>query len=121
MPFSINVRNTGGISVIEIVGRVVMGDRLQDLRRTIEELVKTGEKNVILDLAGVSYVDSSGFGEIVWIYTKLKGVGGTLALASLTSKAKDLLQMTKLLTIFDVFENADAAVSALISRRKVTS
>ncbi len=112
MSLSIKTRNVDGVMVLELSGRLTIGEPVLSLRDTIRGAVEDNDLKIILDLGNVSYIDSSGLGELVSIYTTVKNKQGDVKLLKLTAKAKDLLQMTKLLTVFDTFdEEADALAS----------
>ena len=112
MSLSIKTRNVDGVMVLELSGRLTIGEPVLSLRDTIRGAIEDNDLKIILDLGNVSYIDSSGLGELVSIYTTVKNKQGDVKLLKLTAKAKDLLQMTKLLTVFDTFdEEADALAS----------
>ena len=83
------------------------------LKETILSQTKDGPRKIVLNLGEVSYIDSSGLGELVTVYTSVRNKGGDVKLLNLTSKAKDLLQLTKLLTVFDTYTDESTAVAAL--------
>jgi anti-sigma B factor antagonist len=103
-------RQAGDVTVLDMDGKITIGEGSVALRSAVRRLVKEDKKKVLLNLAGVSYIDSSGIGELVSSYTAIEGKGGgQLKLLNLTQKLQDLLTITKLLTVFDVYENeADA-------------
>ena len=107
---NINERQAGDVTVLDLSGKITIGEGSVALRAAIRRLLEEGKKRILLNLAGVSYVDSSGIGELVSSYTAIgKEEGGQLKLLNLTQKIRDLLTITKLLTVFDVYENeADA-------------
>jgi anti-sigma B factor antagonist len=103
-------RQAGDVTVLDMDGKITIGEGSVALRSAIRRLLEEGKKKVLLNLAGVGYIDSSGIGELVSSYTaiQVKG-GGQLKLLNLTQKLQDLLTITKLLTVFDVYESeADA-------------
>ena len=103
-------RQAGDVTVLDMEGKITIGEGSVALRSAIKRLLDEGKKKVLLNLSGVSYIDSSGIGELVSSYTtiQVKG-GGQLKLLNLTQKLQDLLTITKLLTVFDVYESeADA-------------
>ena len=103
-------RQAGDVTVLDMDGKITIGEGSVALRSAVRRLLEEGKKKVLLNLAGVSYIDSSGIGELVSSYTaiEVKG-GGQLKLLNLTQKLQDLLTITKLLTVFDVYESeADA-------------
>jgi anti-sigma B factor antagonist len=103
-------RQAGDVTVLDMAGKITIGEGSVALRSAIKRLLDEGKKKVLLNLSGVGYIDSSGIGELVSSYTtiQVKG-GGQLKLLNLTQKLQDLLTITKLLTVFDVYESeADA-------------
>jgi anti-sigma B factor antagonist len=109
---AIRERELDGVVILDVSGRITIGDGTIGLRKRILELLETGQTNLLLNLADVDYIDSSGLGEIVRAYTTVRNAEGQLKLLSLTRRVRDLLQITKLLTVFDVFEReADALKS----------
>ena len=106
---NINERQAGDVTVLDMSGKITIGEGSVSLRAAIRRLLEEGKKRILLNLAGISYVDSSGIGELVSSYTAINKEGGQLKLLNLTQKIQDLLTITKLLTVFDVYENeADA-------------
>ena len=106
---NINERQAGDVTVLDLSGKITIGEGSVALRAAIRRLLEEGKKRILLNLAGISYVDSSGIGELVSSYTAINKEGGQLKLLNLTQKIKDLLTITKLLTVFDVYESeADA-------------
>ena len=106
---NLNERQAGDVTVLDMSGKITIGEGSVALRTAIRRLLEEGKKRILLTLAGVSYIDSSGIGELVSSYTAINKEGGQLKLLNLTQKIKDLLTITKLLTVFDVYENeADA-------------
>ena len=102
-------RQAGDITILDMDGKVTIGEGSVALRTTIRRLLGEGKKKIILNLSGVGYVDSSGIGEFVSSFTAVKKEDGTLKLLNLTQKIQDLLAITKLLTVFDVYDSeADA-------------
>ena len=106
---NINERQAGDVTVLDMSGKITIGEGSVALRTAIRRLLEEGKKRILLNLAGVSYIDSSGIGELVSSYTAINKEGGQLKLLNLTQKIQDLLTITKLLTVFDVYESeADA-------------
>lgn len=110
MSVKLTPRKVGDVTVIDAVGRITLGEASSTFRDTIRELVSKGEKKLLLNLAEVSYIDSSGIGELVSAYTTVTNQGGQLKLLNLTKRIQDLLQITKLYTVFEVFDNEAEAV-----------
>ena len=110
---NINERQAGDVTVLDMSGKITIGEGSVALRTAIRRLLEEGKKRILLNLAGVSYVDSSGIGELVSSYTAIgKEEGGQLKLLNLTQKIRDLLTITKLLTVFDVYESEAEALNS---------
>jgi anti-sigma B factor antagonist len=109
---NIKQRQAGDVSILDLDGEVRIGDSATALRSAIRELVAAGNKKILLNLAGVRYIDSSGIGELIANYTTVGRTGGQLKLLNLTEKVQDLLVITKLLTVFDVYEDEGEALSS---------
>jgi anti-sigma B factor antagonist len=106
---NINERQAGDVTVLDMSGKITIGEGSVALRSAIRRLLEEGKKKILLNLAGVGYIDSSGIGELVSSYTAIGKEDGQLKLLNLTEKLRDLLAITKLLTVFDVYESeADA-------------
>jgi len=103
-------RQVGDVTVIDVVGRITLGEGASAFRDTIRELAANGKKKLLLNLAEVSYIDSSGIGEMVSGFTTVANQGGAVKLLNLTKRVRDLLQITKLYTVFEVFDDEAAAV-----------
>jgi anti-sigma B factor antagonist len=103
-------RDAGKVTVVDFSGRIVLGDGSALLRTTIRKLLADERKLILLNLADVDYIDSSGIGELVSGFTGVKNQGGDLKLLHLTKKVRDLLQITKLYTVFDVFTDEGTAI-----------
>jgi len=106
----LNSRQVGDVTVVDVAGRITLGEGSSALRDTLRELVGKGQKKILLNLGEVSYIDSSGIGELVSGFTTVTNSGGQLKLLGLNKRVKDLLQITKLYTVFDVHEEEAAAV-----------
>jgi anti-sigma B factor antagonist len=106
----LTTRQVGDVTVIDAVGRITLGEGASTFRDKVRELASGGRKKLLLNLADVSYIDSSGIGELVSGFTTLANQSGTLKLLNLTKRVKDLLQITKLYTVFEVHEDEAAAV-----------
>jgi anti-sigma B factor antagonist len=103
-------RQVGDVTVIDAVGRITLGEGSSTFRDSLRDLVSRGHKKLLLNLGDVSYIDSSGIGELVSGFTTVTNNGGRLKLVNLTKRVKDLLQITKLYTVFEVFDDEAAAV-----------
>ncbi len=113
MSLTIKTRKVDGITVVDMSGRLTIGEPVLQLRDNIRGFIDDGDLRFILNLGNVSYIDSSGLGELVSTYTTVRNREGDVKLLNLTSKAKDLLQMTKLLTVFDTYDDESKAVAAV--------
>jgi anti-sigma B factor antagonist len=107
----INTRTIDGVLIVDCHGRLVFGEESANLRDTVKKLINEN-KNIVLNLSGVSYIDSGGLGTLVALYTSAQTNGGKIKLASLTPRVGDLLQVTKLVTIFEVYDNEEQAVQS---------
>lgn len=109
---TITTREVSHVTIVDIDGRITLGDELGELRDTIRQLVTAGKKKIILNLAKVDYIDSSGVGELVGSYTTVRSAGGELKLMNLTQKVHDVLNVTKLYTVFDIKDDEFTAVKS---------
>jgi anti-sigma B factor antagonist len=109
---NINQRQAGDVTILDLDGEVRIGDSSTALRGAIRNLVAAGSSKILLNLKGVKYIDSSGIGELIANYTTVNRGGGQLKLLNLTEKVQDLLVITKLLTVFDVYDNEAEALSS---------
>src|ERR1700740_3826105 len=105
-------RQVDGVTIVDCSGRITLGEGSVILRDTVRHLLSKGNKKIVLNLAEVNYIDSSGIGELVSAFTTAKNQGGELKLLNLTKKVNDLLQITKLYTVFDVKDDEAGAVKA---------
>jgi anti-sigma B factor antagonist len=105
-------REVDHVVILDIDGRIVLGNETETLRTAVRELVGKGKKKIILNLAGVDYIDSSGVGELVASFTAVRNAGGELKLLNLTQKVQDVLNVTKLYTVFDVKDDEFKAVKS---------
>jgi len=108
----IKERQAGDVTVLDMTGSIRMGEGSGVLRSAIRNLVTSGKKKILLNLAGVKYIDSSGIGELIANYTTVSKDGGQMKLLSLTEKVRDLLVITKLLTVFDSYDTEDEALGS---------
>lgn len=112
MDLRIMEKESEGITILELSGRVVLGDESNQLRTKIKDILGKGKTRLILDLADVSYIDSAGLGTLVAGYTSAQNQGASMKLANLTKKFREQLHITKLVTVFEVYETvADAMKS----------
>jgi anti-sigma B factor antagonist len=107
-----STRQVDGVTIVDLSGRITLGEGSVVLRDTIKDLLGKGQKKILLNLGDVSYIDSSGIGELVSAFTSVRNQGGELKLLHLTKKVHDLLQITKLYTVFDVKDDEAAAIGA---------
>ena len=112
MSLKVSSREVGDVTVVDLSGRIVLGEGSDILRAALSDLVTKGRKKVLLNLADVNYIDSSGLGALVSGYTTLRGQQGQVKLLRLTKKVHDLLQITKLLTVFEVFDDENSALKS---------
>jgi anti-sigma B factor antagonist len=105
-------RKKGNITILDLKGKILVGDGIDELRESINESIKQKETNLLLNFKDVPYLDSTGLGEVVRSYTSLKKEGGAVKIVNLTNKVKDLLSVTKLITVFETFEDEDKAVES---------
>ena len=112
MSMKLTTREVSGVTIVDLSGKITLGEGGMTLRDEVRKLLAVGSKKIVLNLAEVTYIDSSGLGELVSAYTAVKNAGGELKLLNLTSKVRDLLVITKLVTVFDVKDNEAAAVAA---------
>ncbi len=112
MSMKIGTRQVDGITVLDCSGRITLGEGSVQLRDAVRDLLAKGQKRVLLNLGDVSYIDSSGIGELVSAFTTVKNQGGDLKLLNLTKKVHDLLQITKLYTVFDVKDDEASAIGS---------
>jgi anti-sigma B factor antagonist len=112
MQLKLTKRTVDGILAVECNGRIVFGDESSLLREEVKRAIADGQKRIVLNLAEVSYIDSGGLGTLVALHTTAHNAGGTIKLANLTKRVGDLLQVTKLLTVFDVHASEYEALEA---------
>ena len=110
MSVKLTTRQVGDVTVIDASGRITLGEGASAFRDTIRDLATKGDKKLLLNLSDVSYIDSSGIGEMVSGFTTVTNHGGQLKLLGLSKRVKDLLQITKLYTVFEVFDDEASAV-----------
>ncbi len=109
---TIDTRNVNAITILELHGKVTIGEGSREIREKTRELLDSGNKDILLNLGDVSYVDSSGIGELVSSYTTVTNQGGQFKLLHLTKKIRELLAITKLLTVFDSYDDEETAVGS---------
>jgi len=109
---NIRERQAGDVTILDMEGKITIGEGSVSVRSAIRRLLEEGKKKILLNLGGVSYVDSSGIGELVSSYTTIGREGGQLKLLNLTQKIQDLLGITKLLTVFDTYDDEATALNS---------
>jgi len=107
-----STRQVDGVTIVDLSGRITLGEGSVVLRDAVKDLLGKGQKKILLNLGDVSYIDSSGIGELVSAFTSVRNQGGELKLLHLTKKVHDLLQITKLYTVFDVKDDEAGAIAA---------
>ena len=112
MSFKATAREINGVTVVDVSGRITLGEGSAMLREMVRDLLNKGQKRIVLNLGDVSYIDSSGIGELVSGFTTVRNQGGELKLLNLTKKVHDLLQITKLYTVFDVHTDEQTALGS---------
>jgi anti-sigma B factor antagonist len=115
----IDERNVGDVVVLDLKGKITLGEGDELLKDKVNSLVNQGHKKIILNLADVPYIDSAGLGEVVRTYTTVSRQGGSLKLLNLTKRITDLLSITKLLTVFETFDAENDAVRSFTASAKV--
>ena len=115
MSIKATTRQVRGVTIVDLSGQIKLGEGSSVLRDTVKDLIGKGRKNILLNLGDVNYIDSSGIGELVSAFTSVRNQGGELKLLHLTKKVHDLLQITKLYTVFHVLDDEGAAVAAFSS------
>ena len=112
MALLIEPREVSHVVILDIRGRIVLGDEIHLLRDAVRKLIADGKKKIILNLAELDYIDSSGVGELVGSFTTVRNAGGELKLLNLTQKVHDVLHVTKLYTVFDIRDDEFQAVKS---------
>jgi anti-sigma B factor antagonist len=108
----ITIRTIGDIRILDCSGKITLGEGTMTVRNTVRDILKEDGKKIILNLGDVNYIDSSGIGELVSTYTTVASSGGKMKLLNLTKKIQELLAITKLLTVFHVFNDEQAAIDS---------
>jgi anti-sigma B factor antagonist len=112
MAMKFNRRQVDGVTILDLSGRITLGEGSVTLRDAVRDAISQGDKQILLNLAYVDYIDSSGIGELVSAFTSVRNTGGELKLLHLTKKVHDLLQITKLYTVFDVKDDESQAITS---------
>jgi anti-sigma B factor antagonist len=109
---TISSRTNGDVTIVDIGGKITLGEGALAIREKVRELTGAGTKKIVLNLGDVNYIDSSGIGELVSAFTNVSNAGGQLKLLNLTKRVQDLLQITKLYTVFEVHDDESKAVAS---------
>ena len=112
MPLKMTERTVDGVAVMDLEGRIVLGEESSALRERVKNLLSADRKKIVLNMANVSYIDSAGLGALVASFTSAKNQGAILKLVNLGQKFREVLQVTKLLTVFEVYDTEAAAISS---------
>jgi len=112
-------RQVDGIAVVDVSGRIILGEETKLLRETIQHLIGAGQNDIILNLGEVSFIDSAGIGELVSAFTSVRNRGGDMKLLRLTRRVHDVLQITKLYTVFDIKDDEAAAIKSFHMRKNI--
>ena len=112
MTMKSTTRQVDGVSIVDLSGRITLGEGSTMLRDIVRDMIAKGQKKILLNLGDVTYIDSSGIGELVSAFTTVRNGGGELKLLNLTKKVHDLLQITKLYTVFDIKDDEAAAIQS---------
>jgi anti-sigma B factor antagonist len=112
MEITIQLRELSGIAILDMSGRITLGDGSVALRETVRDQVASGKQAIIINLGNVTYMDSSGLGELISAFTTAKNRGATLKLLNLTKRIRNLMEITKLYTVFDIYDDEDTAVNS---------
>jgi len=112
MALSMDTKESNGITILTLAGRITLGDESNHLRNKVKELLEQGHKKLVLDLGDVSYIDSAGLGTLVAAFTSSRNRGADIKLANITEKFDELLSITKLLTVFSVYKSVEDAVQS---------
>jgi len=116
MSLKVETRQLDGVTVVSCHGRIILGEESAGMRETLKRAL-TSSRQLVLDLSGVSYIDSSGLGTLVGVYSSARAAGADIKLAGLNQRLRDLLQITKLVTVFEVYDTVQEAVAALKRHR----
>jgi anti-sigma B factor antagonist len=112
MKMTTNTRQVGGVTIVDISGRIVLGEESATLRNLVCDLLSQGHGKILFNLGDVDYIDSAGLGHLVSAFTSVRKQGGELKLLNLTSKVQDVMQITRLYTVFDILDDEGMAVKS---------
>lgn len=116
MSVAVKIEEVDGVSVVELSGRIILGDESGALRETVKNLIVAGKKKIVLDMSNVTYIDSAGLGILVAAHVNTKMQGASISLCALGQKFREVLQLTRLVTIFDVYDTRTAAVESSVQK-----
>ena len=116
MACKVSVRQVGDVAVVDLSGRITLGDGSGTVRETVKDLINKGNKQILLNLGDVSYIDSAGLGELVGSYATISNQGGKIKLLNAQSKVRDVLQVTKLYTVFENFTDEASAIRSFAGK-----
>ena len=119
MNLKTKTRHVDGIAVVDVSGRITLGEETKLLRETVQRILGGGQKEILLNLGEVWFIDSAGIGELVSAFTSVRNRGGELKLLKLTRRVRDVLQITKLYTVFDIRDDEAAAIKSFQMRKRV--
>ena len=119
MSIEIQQREREGITVLDLKGRLTVGDEVSRFRERLQKLIDSGHRNIVLNMEQVDYIDSTGLGALVMAYTSMQRAGGKIKLLNLTRRSIELLVMTKLTTIFEVFDDEQSAINSFFPDREI--
>jgi anti-sigma B factor antagonist len=114
MSVTLKTRHVGDVTIMDVSGRIVLGDGTGNLRREMRRLLEKGSTRILLNLSGVTYVDSAGVGELIASYVSVRKAGGTMKLIRLPDRLEELLLVTRLYVIFDIRESEDNAIRSFV-------
>ena len=120
MSVKVTIQEVDGVSVVGLNGRIVLGEESGALRETVKSLMAAGKKKVVLDMSNVTYIDSAGLGILVAAHVSAKTQGASIRLCALGQKFREVLQITKLLTVFEVFDTPAAAIESFLASNALT-
>lgn len=119
MSIEIQQRDREGITILDLKGRLTVGDEVSRFRDQLQKLINSGHRNIVLQLEDVDYIDSTGLGALVMAYTSMQKAGGKIKLLNLSRRGIELLVMTKLTTIFEVFDDEQSAINSFFPDREI--
>ncbi|HXY24149.1 MAG TPA: STAS domain-containing protein [Candidatus Acidoferrum sp.] len=121
MDMMTSIRQVGDVTIVDISGRIVLGEESAALRKLVYDLLNKGHKKILFNLGDVSYIDSSGLGHLVSVFTSVQKQGGELKLLNLTKNVHNVMQITKLYTVFDILDDEVAAVRSFVQSHRATA